>query len=90
MTVLIVLVLGLGLAYRNAPRGKPDFVSDILGPTERVLIYIGNTLMTGPLRLNQGGRPRCPSPPARSPFGVSLPSGASKERGLRACHLSRG
>jgi hypothetical protein len=54
-TALIgLLVLGLGAAFRNAPRAKPDFAFDLIGLIEFVLIYLGNALTTGPLRLVAG------------------------------------
>ena len=49
-----LLVLGLGLAFRNAPKAKPDLAFDIVGLVEFVLIYLGNALTTGPLRLVAG------------------------------------
>ena len=49
-----LLVLGLGLAFRNAPQAKPDFAFDLPKLVEFVLIYLGNALATGPLRLVAG------------------------------------
>jgi hypothetical protein len=49
-----LLVLGLGLALRNAPKAKPDLAFDLVGLVEFVLIYLGNALTTGPLRLVAG------------------------------------
>ena len=49
-----LLVLGLGAAFRNAPKAKPDFAFDIIGLVEFVLIYLGNAFTTGPLRLVAG------------------------------------
>jgi NADH:ubiquinone oxidoreductase subunit 6 (subunit J) len=37
-----LLVLGLGLAFRNAPQAKPDFAFDLPKLVEFVLIYLGN------------------------------------------------
>jgi hypothetical protein len=51
---LAVLVLALGVAYRNAPQAKPDFAFDLPSLVEFVLIYLGNALTTGPLRLVAG------------------------------------
>ena len=48
-SALLVLVLALGAAYRNAPRAKPDFAFDLPSLVEFVLIYLGNALTTGPL-----------------------------------------
>ena len=48
---LAVLVLALGVAYRNAPQARPDFAFDLPSLVEFVLIYLGNALTTGPLRL---------------------------------------
>ena len=54
-TALIgLLVLGLGASFRNAPRARPDFAFDLLRLIEFVLIYLGNALTTGPLRLVAG------------------------------------
>src|SRR4029077_18231594 len=39
---LAVLVLALGVAYRNAPQAKPDFAFDLPSLVEFVLIYLGN------------------------------------------------
>jgi hypothetical protein len=50
----IVLVLGLGLAHRNQPPGHPEFQFDVLGLAEFVLVYLGNALTTGPLRVVAG------------------------------------
>jgi hypothetical protein len=47
-------VLGLGLAFRNAPQAKPDFAFDLPKLVEFVLIYLGNALATGPSRLFAG------------------------------------
>jgi hypothetical protein len=44
----------LGVAYRNAPQAKPDFAFDLPSLVELVLIYLGNALTTGPLRLVAG------------------------------------
>ena len=52
--MIALLVLGLGAAFRNAPRAKPDFAFDIIGLVEFVLIYLGNALTTGPMRLVAG------------------------------------
>ena len=49
-----LLVLGLGAAFRNAPKAKPDFAFDIVGLVEFVLIYLGNAFTTGPMRLVAG------------------------------------
>jgi hypothetical protein len=49
-----LLVLGLGLAFRNAPKAKPDLAFDLIGLVEFVLIYLGNALSTGPLRIVAG------------------------------------
>ena len=49
-----LLVLGLGVAFRNAPKAKPDFAFDILGLAWFVLIYLGNAFTTGPIRLIAG------------------------------------
>jgi len=49
-----LLVLGLGLAFRSAPQAKPDFAFDLPKLVEFVLIYLGNALATGPLRLVAG------------------------------------
>ena len=72
-----LLVLGLGLAFRNAPQAKPDFAFDLPKLVEFVLIYLGNALATGPLRLVAGlvilAR-------ASRRSGVSPPSGASRRR----------
>ena len=51
---LAVLVLALGVAYRNAPQAKPDFAFDLPSLVEFVLIYLGNALTTGPLQLVAG------------------------------------
>ncbi len=50
----IVIVLGLGLANRNQPPSHPEFQFDGLGLGEFVLVYLGNVLTTGPLRLAVG------------------------------------
>lgn len=50
----IVIVLGLGLANRNQPPSHPQLQFDILGLGEFVLIYLGNALTTGPLRIVVG------------------------------------
>jgi len=50
----IVIVLGLGLANRNQPPSHPQLQFDILGLGEFVLIYLGNALTTGPLRIAVG------------------------------------
>lgn len=49
-----VLLLGLGVAFRNAPKAKPDFAFDFLGLAQFVLIYLGNAFTTGPIRLVAG------------------------------------
>jgi hypothetical protein len=49
-----LLVLGLGVAFRNAPKAKPDLAFDLVGLVEFVLIYLGNALTTGPLRIVAG------------------------------------
>jgi hypothetical protein len=49
--IAALLVLGLGAAFRNAPKAKPDFAFDIIGLVEFVLIYLGNAFTTGPMRL---------------------------------------
>jgi hypothetical protein len=49
-----LLVLGLGAAFRNAPKAKPDLAFDLVGLIEFVLIYLGNALTTGPLRIVAG------------------------------------
>ena len=49
-----LLVLGLGAAFRNAPKAKPDLAFDLVGLVEFVLIYLGNALTTGPLRIVAG------------------------------------
>ena len=49
-----LLVLGLGVAFRNAPKAKPDFAFDILGLAQFALIYLGNAFTTGPIRLIAG------------------------------------
>jgi hypothetical protein len=54
MIAAALLVLGLGLAFRNAPQAKPDFAFDLPKLVEFVLIYLGNALTTGPLRLLSG------------------------------------
>ena len=51
---MIVLVLGLGLAYRNQPSHHPTLAFDPLGLVRFVLIYLGNALTTGPLRVVVG------------------------------------
>ena len=52
--MIALLVLGLGAAFRNAPKAKPDFAFDIIGLVEFVLIYLGNAFTTGPMRLVAG------------------------------------
>jgi hypothetical protein len=52
--IAALLVLGLGAAFRNAPKAKPDFAFDIIGLVEFVLIYLGNAFTTGPMRLVAG------------------------------------
>ena len=52
--MIALLVLGLGAAFRNAPKAKPDFAFDIIGLIEFVLIYLGNAFTTGPMRLVAG------------------------------------
>lgn len=52
--IAALLVLGLGAAFRNAPKAKPDFAFDIVGLAEFVLIYLGNAFTTGPMRLVAG------------------------------------
>jgi hypothetical protein len=54
MLAAALLVLGLGAAFRNAPQAKPDFAFDLPKLVEFVLIYLGNALATGPLRLVAG------------------------------------
>jgi hypothetical protein len=49
-----LLVLGLGAAFRNAPQAKPDLAFDLVGLVEFVLIYLGNALTSGPLRIVAG------------------------------------
>jgi len=49
-----LLVLGLGLAFRNAPQAEPDFAFDLPDLVEFVLVYLGNALATWPLRLVAG------------------------------------
>ena len=49
-----LLALGLGAAFRNAPKAKPDFAFDIMGLAEFILVYLGNAFTTGPLRLVAG------------------------------------
>ena len=50
----ILTVLGLGLANRNQPPSHPEFQFDLLGLGEFVLVYLGNVLTTGPLRVVVG------------------------------------
>jgi hypothetical protein len=52
--IAALLVLGLGAAFRNAPKAKPDFAFDLIGLVEFVLIYLGNAFTTGPMRLVAG------------------------------------
>lgn len=52
--IVIVVMLGLGIAYRNLPQHKPDFEFNPLRLAEFVLIYLGNALTTGPSRLVVG------------------------------------
>ena len=54
IAMIALLVLGLGAAFRNAPKAKPDFAFDIIGLVEFVLIYLGNAFTTGPMRLVAG------------------------------------
>ncbi|MGH6824534.1 hypothetical protein [Methyloceanibacter sp.] len=49
-----LFVLGFGAAFRNAPKAKPDLAFNLVGLVEFVLIYLGNALTTGPLRLVAG------------------------------------
>jgi hypothetical protein len=53
-SAVILVVLGAGLAYRNQPRGHPGLEFDPLGVAEFVLVYLGNALSTGPLRVVVG------------------------------------
>jgi hypothetical protein len=74
---LAVLVLALGVAYRNAPQAKPDFAFDLPSLVEFVLIYLGNALTPG----RSGSWPASSSsPPVRLRFGVLPPSVASRKR----------
>ena len=52
--IAALLALGLGAAFRNAPKAKPDFAFDIIGLAEFVLIYLGNAFTTGPMRVIAG------------------------------------
>src|SRR5262245_57020756 len=53
-TAAVALLVGLGLAFCNAPKAKPDLAFDLVGLIEFVLIYLGNALTTGPLRIVAG------------------------------------
>jgi hypothetical protein len=50
----IVIVLALGLTNRSQPPSHPRLQFDVLGLGEFVLIYLGNALTTGPLRIVVG------------------------------------
>jgi hypothetical protein len=52
--VVVVVLVGLGLLYRHHPQSHPAFDFDPVGLVKFVLIYLGNALATGPMRLVAG------------------------------------